>query len=468
MKNLILLILTLVWANSFAQTQKPELFILSVGVSKYQNTNSSVRNLQFAHKDAIDLAEAFKKQTGLFDVRRVSVLTDEKATRKNVREEFISFKKDISPNDLFIFIFSGHGLKESLVTHDFDMNDRRTTSLGKEELTELISDLNCGYLVILDACHSGSFAKGIEIDGKSPTDIDFNKEENIANENLIRALNASNKPNVIISSSTDRELSDEGDENGYFTKAILDAVEGKPVKNNKTGKIYTPDNDKDGFIYSNELDDYLKETINLITQNKPIQQNVTSKPTAGYKFPIFKLTDTDDDGTADLYDECNGIKGSAKGCPDGDEDGVADKNDKCPNEKGIISFEGCPNKAAIPLPQPSKGSAFAKSLVFPGWGEKEFKPKSKKIWMGVLSYASLAGGFLMQSKSNQYLSQYQKAIKQSEIDGYRTNILKFNNYSTALWGLSATIWAIDLISIASKKSNKIKPASSGVGLSYSF
>ena len=471
MKLSIIFILSCVWANSFAQTQKPELFILSVGVSKYKNANVSVKNLKYAHKDAIDLAEAFKKQTNLYDIMRVIVLTNENATRKSIRDEFISFKKEITSNDLFVFIFSGHGLKESLITHDFDINDRRTTSLGKEELVELISDLKCNYVVLLDACHSGSFAKGINLDGKS-VDIEFNREETIAHESLTRALNATEKANIIISSSSQNELSGECDEceNGYFVESILSAIDGRSVKNNKTGKTYQPDGNKDGFIYTNELDDYLKEAINLITKNKPIPQNVISKPTAGYNFPIFKLSDSDNDGTADLYDECKEIPGPAKGCPDSDADGVADNNDKCPDIKGELKLDGCPSAqlyAQVSM-LPNKSTAIIKSLVFPGWGDKYLNRKSSKIWMGLLSYGALTSGFLMQAKSNKYLRLYDITIKQTEIDTYRANVGKFNNLSTILWGASALIWTFDIIAISASKRNKIKLASSGVGLSYSF
>jgi hypothetical protein len=55
-------------------------------------------------------------------------------------------------------------------------------------------------------------------------------------------------------------------------------------------------------------------------------------------------TDTDGDGIPDDKDSCPNVKGEKRyaGCPDSDGDGIVDKYDKCPSEKGIASNNGCP------------------------------------------------------------------------------------------------------------------------------
>lgn len=56
--------------------------------------------------------------------------------------------------------------------------------------------------------------------------------------------------------------------------------------------------------------------------------------------------DTDGDGIADDKDSCPNVKGEKRyaGCPDTDGDGIVDKYDKCPNEQGVASNNGCPQK----------------------------------------------------------------------------------------------------------------------------
>jgi Caspase domain len=476
MKLSIKIVIALCFSSNFlfAQT-KPELFVLSVGVSKYQNPKY---NLSFADKDAIDLAEAFKKQTDLFDIRKISTLTNEKATRTNIRNELSALKKAITANDLFVFIFSGHGLNEALVTHDFNIKDRTATSLNKSDLIELIGQFNCNYIILIDACHSGSFAKGIDLAGKD-INSDFIREQNIANENLLRALNATDKANIVIGSSSSSEKSDECKDcqNGYFTQCILDAFEGKPIKDPETSKTYSPDKDRNGFVYTNELDDYLKEAVSIMTRDNAIPQSVISKQSPGFNFPLVKFKDSDGDGFPDTIDECEGIKGSAMGCPDGDNDGVADKNDKCPNIKGVSELAGCPqpNQAGnLQLSvkkttnRVSKSSAISKSIAFPGWGDKTLNPDSKRTWMGGLGYSTIVGGLFLQLSSKKAFDNYNKSTNSTDIDAYRSKTIKYNNFSKILFGASVAIWTYDLISVASSKNAKIAVSENGIGVNISF
>lgn len=480
MKKCLLLFSVLAHVG-LAQT-KPELFVLSVGVSKYQNPKY---NLLFAHKDALDLAEAFRKQTDLFDVRKISVLTDEKATRANIREELNALKKSITSNDLFVFVFSGHGLNEALVTHDFNLKDRTATSLNKSDLIDLVGQFNCNYLMLIDACHSGSFAKGIDLGGKNLS-ADFVREQNIANENLLRALNATDKANIVIGSSSSSEKSDECTDcqNGYFTQCVLDAFEGKPVADPETGKVYWPDKDKNGFVYTNELDDYLKESVSILTRNNPLPQSVISKQSPGFNFPVVKYKDSDKDGFPDVFDECTEQKGTVMGCPDDDDDGIANKVDKCPNKKGIKELEGCPattgsaHIASAPAVsgktlnvQALKKQAIGKSLVFPGWGDKVIDPNANKIWLGGLGYAALAGSAFSIIKSNSSFNAYNTSTNQADIENYRNKTLSYNTASKVLLGVAVVVWTIDIISVAKSKPKlpaRLSFSQNGIGMNIHF
>lgn len=475
MRKLILFYLIMTcYCSSYSQT-KPEVFILSVGVSKYQNPKF---NLQYAHKDAIDLAEAFKKQTNLFDIREVTVLTDEKATRSSIRGELTKLKSHITANDLFIFVFSGHGLNESLVTHDFSLEDRTATSLQKSDLVSLISQFNCNYIVLLDACHSGSFAKSIDIGGGKDINADFILEQNIANEKLMRALNASDKANIVIGSSSSSEKSEEciSCQNGYFTQSILDAFEGKTVSDSKTNKTYSPDPDKNGFIYTDELDNYLKEAVSLNTRGNAINQSVISKQSPGFNFPLSKLRDSDADGIADLYDECQGVKGSAMGCPDTDTDGVADKNDICPDQKGTKEMQGCPDKSTkqqtlkqsyIQKP-PSKSEALSKSILFPGWGDNVLEPKKKKSWLGAAAYSSLSVGIIMNTISKKTYRTYIESKISSEAEKLHSKTGLYTNLSKVFFLSAAGIWTFDIGKVAFAKTEVLKISPSKVSFKYNF
>lgn len=59
----------------------------------------------------------------------------------------------------------------------------------------------------------------------------------------------------------------------------------------------------------------------------------------------FGSVDSDDDGVADVDDECPTVAGvsSLKGCPDADLDGITDSKDACPQVPGEAVFNGCPD-----------------------------------------------------------------------------------------------------------------------------
>ena len=62
---------------------KPTLYILAIGISKYNNHDL---RLQFATKDAIDFSQSMLKQEGLlYEKVELTILTDEHANSENIR-----------------------------------------------------------------------------------------------------------------------------------------------------------------------------------------------------------------------------------------------------------------------------------------------------------------------------------------------------------------------------------------------
>ena len=62
--------------------------------------------------------------------------------------------------------------------------------------------------------------------------------------------------------------------------------------------------------------------------------------------------DSDNDGIADIDDDCPEFAGSLEfnGCPDSDGDGLRDKDDECPSIFGPIEFNGCPDSDGDSIP----------------------------------------------------------------------------------------------------------------------
>jgi len=126
---------------------KPKTYVISIGISKYEESESSPKNLQYAHRDAIDFAKIFSRDSSN---SKSIILTDEDATSENLKGAITAQLKHANPLDIFILNFSGHGNKNSLC-----MIDRSINILT--ELFPLLKEENRAVkkLLFLDSCHSG-------------------------------------------------------------------------------------------------------------------------------------------------------------------------------------------------------------------------------------------------------------------------------------------------------------------------
>lgn len=234
---------------------KPDLWVLSIGVSKYQNTN---QNLKYADNDAVGIANAFYKQSGkLFKRVHYRILTNEEATRVSILNKISSFLGQASYNDVVLIFVAGHGVKDkqtgtyyfltydakpdNLLTHGLRMSD------FDESLRKLSSNVN-KLILFLDTCHAGA----MQVAMRGAT----------AGEDLAEALKRAEGTFVLSASKAGEEseessrfkLSGETKGHGAFTYAILKALTGEG------------DLDRDGNITISELFHYVAIQVPRITR----------------------------------------------------------------------------------------------------------------------------------------------------------------------------------------------------------
>lgn len=194
---------------------------LCVGVSRYADTGL---NLKFAHKDAQSLAAELGRQRGVYRDAEVAALTDEKATSAGVREGLDRLVGQTTRQDTVVLFLSGHGWRREdrsfyFATHEVDRTKIPQTALSWADVVQRLrqlSEKSKRVLVLLDACHSGSAA---------------------SNEDLVKAVLSANAGVLIFASSKGSELSLESPEleQGLFTRAVLEALEGKAVPPGEKG-----------------------------------------------------------------------------------------------------------------------------------------------------------------------------------------------------------------------------------------
>jgi hypothetical protein len=196
-------------------------YALVVGIGTFQD--KTIRELQFAAKDAQDFATVLKEQ-GNFRPENVWLLTDKAATRdailNKVQDIFLLARED----DLVVVYISSHGSAAEksqgldgisyIVTYDTDPKKKFLRALDYQEFAKQVSLIRARRKVtFLDTCYSGESAAG----GK-----DLVVEGGVDDRTAQRFL--SGEGSFVIMSSDKKERSWESDSirNSYFTHYIVE------------------------------------------------------------------------------------------------------------------------------------------------------------------------------------------------------------------------------------------------------
>ena len=256
---------TVVSWDEVLDVQRPNLYVLAVGINNYGNGS----DLRYAVNDAQSVCEMFNRQkSGLYENVYVSLLLNEKGSKRGIADEFQKMSRKITADDVFVFYVSGHGTlcdgDYYYITADFANSfDLEDYGLSKKDMTEYFTPIKARKnLVILDSCHSGasinSGARGIN--------------EAVAIKRLVHATGQ-----ATLASSADEQVSWEGyDGHGIFTYALLEGLSGKG------------DMDGDGYVSVTELAIYVEREVPIIAEEKMAnshQQN-PKKELVNQDFPL--------------------------------------------------------------------------------------------------------------------------------------------------------------------------------------
>ena len=133
-----------------------DLFIVTLGVSDYDDPDLK---LQYAAKDARDIAAAFEKYgTGR---KHLLVLTDKEVKDKSVLEKVKIFLSAASLEDRIVFYVAGHGMLDDQLNYyyapaGFNIDRVGETGIPMDDLLACIQSSKARKrLLLLDTCHSG-------------------------------------------------------------------------------------------------------------------------------------------------------------------------------------------------------------------------------------------------------------------------------------------------------------------------
>lgn len=231
-----------------ANTRKPDLYLIAAGVSKLQanvgldtDGDGGISDAEFLKKfsksgvilddlkgaegDSQRMGELFKSGEGhTFGKVTSLVLINEEATTTALRSAIQQVAAQARTGDVVVFSFSGHGYADEkheffLATHDVHPDRPGETALTGKALAELLSPIKARVVLLLDTCQSGAVLgrkEGAKVI-TGPEDL----------TGLVNTLSSAEQGIVVISSSSESELSFESEGGGYFTRAVVEGLQGK-------------------------------------------------------------------------------------------------------------------------------------------------------------------------------------------------------------------------------------------------
>jgi len=149
---------------AMAASSSPTLWVLAIGVSRYQDAQL---NLRFADADARAIADALQRQGAgpLYRDAKVSLLVNDAVTRESILSNLDRFLGQAGPDDVAVIFIAGHGVQDrasgsyyflpypatadNLVTAGLRMSDF-------DEMVRVVRHNVRGVVVMLDTCHAGA------------------------------------------------------------------------------------------------------------------------------------------------------------------------------------------------------------------------------------------------------------------------------------------------------------------------
>lgn len=254
-----------------AEELKPNLYMVSVGISEYHLNNL---NLEFADDDAKAISQVFRNQEGgLYHKVNLKELYDQDATQAAIKQATEWLQQETTQKDVAILFIAAHGMNEQgqyyLLPTDGRPDEVQNTGISWNDFSTVLGKLPARVLLLLDTCHSGQLGQDLTVLSKQ-----------VDNTEALRLLSSDEYGVVILAASTGRESSLEHPDwgHGAFTKALIEAL--------TDGKA---DYSNDGTIHLRELDLYIAERVETLTNNE--QHPTTQKPSTISRFAVVQVRD---------------------------------------------------------------------------------------------------------------------------------------------------------------------------------
>lgn len=249
------------------QNRKPKLWVLAVGVSKYQDHRAP--QLNYAHLDAQEFAKTMGGQIGkAYSNVQTLVLTNEKATRSSVLAGLEWLKTNVTPGDVGMVFLSGHGFTMAtdrryfFGASDVDLTRLVDTGVPYKAIQDALIEFNLRgggtrAIFFVDTCHAGDASGAGVIGNVKSSNGDAMAAELTKQENQV----------LVFASSKGDEVSWEDPKIGHgaFTKALIEGL----------GEEWRADPNKVGEVTYKGLDYWISSRVPILTKKKQTPRLMT-------------------------------------------------------------------------------------------------------------------------------------------------------------------------------------------------
>lgn len=262
--------ITVTYRPAAADPTLPAAYVLAVGVGAY---GEDLGQLPFAAKDAQDLARAVGGQEGRqFRQVAVRLLTDAQAAQGDLLDGLAWLRQQVTARDTAVVFLAGHGVPDNdgqfyYLPYDGDPDRLLRTGLKWSVLMDELQRLPGTVLLCVDTCHAAGVTGGTAraLRPRALTDA-------------LRQASATDVGLITFASCLPNEVSLERDDwgNGAFTKALVEALEGRADAN------------ADGLLMLAELEVYVLERVKELTEGRQ-HPSLTRPPTIPGNLPLARL-----------------------------------------------------------------------------------------------------------------------------------------------------------------------------------
>lgn len=259
---------------SFKTLAKPSLYALVIGINEYKNPKLQ---LNYAVADAGLFADTVQRSaSGLFEkvtIKRFT--TKEETTNENIIKE-LKAMRSLNPDDLFVFYVASHGTVDDgeyfMITSNIGSTSTaklKTDAVSQNTLKELIANIpTTKKLIVIDTCSAGKLGDMIQT-----AMLTRGMSEDTAMKVLSRAVGST----ILMATTSVQEALEGYNGHGVFTFVVSEGLSGKA------------DSDKDGFIKTTELANYIDDEVPALAEKVFKKAQYPTVSPSGMAFPVGRV-----------------------------------------------------------------------------------------------------------------------------------------------------------------------------------